>query len=122
MLSAARALLALAGGPAFLVLGGMAELGLDSDTLHRDCGRELASLGPSTLIAVGEAAAPLAAGFGAAGGRVLACPDQDAAATVLAREAPAGARLLVKGSRSTAMERVLDSLVDDHDWTEDSTS
>jgi len=108
MVAAVRALLALPGtGRAVALLGWMAELGPDSDAIHAQTGRELAALGLDELVTVGETAAPLAAGFDAAGGRAHHCDALAAAADHLARSTAPGDRILVKGSRSAAMERVL---------------
>ena len=118
LVAAARALLALpGGGRAVAVLGHMAELGADSDAIHRDCGRELAGLGLDALLAVGAAAAPLAAGFDAAGGDAHHCGSHAEAADWLVRSSVPGDRILVKGSRSAAMERVL-TLLQAHFATE----
>ena len=63
--------------------------------------------GVPVLVAVGEQARPLGQGFDAAGGTAHYCASVDeAAAWVLAHTAP-GDRILVKGSRSAAMERIL---------------
>jgi UDP-N-acetylmuramoyl-tripeptide--D-alanyl-D-alanine ligase len=119
MLAAAEMLMELAGGAATAVLGHMAELGPDSDQLHRQCGAALAQLGLDRLLVVGEAARPLAQGHAAAGGIVESCNDHDAAASRLADLCGPGDRILVKGSRSAAMERVIVALQERHGWTED---
>ncbi|MCB1185180.1 UDP-N-acetylmuramoyl-tripeptide--D-alanyl-D-alanine ligase, partial [bacterium] len=108
MVAAGRALLALpGGGAAVAVLGHMAELGPDAATLHRETGAALHEAGVPVLVAVGEQARPLGQGFDAAGGTAHYCASVDeAAAWVLAHTAP-GDRILVKGSRSAAMERIL---------------
>ncbi len=111
MRSAAASVLALPGdGRTIAVLGHMAELGRDSDRQHHETGSELARLGIDLLVAVGEAAAPLADGFAAAGGRIQRCADRDAAVRWLVANTVAGDRLLVKGSRSAAMETIVDRL------------
>ncbi|MEZ4388455.1 MAG: UDP-N-acetylmuramoyl-tripeptide--D-alanyl-D-alanine ligase [Candidatus Krumholzibacteriia bacterium] len=119
MLAAARMLCDLPGGAAVAVLGMMAELGPESDRLHRECGTALAHLDLALLVAVGAGIAPLAEGFAAAGGRVEACTDPDAAAAVLAAATVPGDRILVKGSRSAGMERVLAALADRQGWKEE---
>jgi UDP-N-acetylmuramoyl-tripeptide--D-alanyl-D-alanine ligase len=108
--AAAEALLALAGGATWAVVGGMGELGPDSEALHEVAGRRLAELGIARLVAVGENARPLARGFDAAGGRVEYCATHAQAAQRLAERSAVGDRILVKGSRSMAMERVLEEL------------
>lgn len=103
MAAAARALAELPGdGRLLAVLGAMAELGPRSDALHHETGAALREAGLHLVWAVGEAARPLAAGFGAAGRTV---PDLDAALTAVLAEVRPGDRLLVKGSRSAGMER-----------------
>jgi UDP-N-acetylmuramoyl-tripeptide--D-alanyl-D-alanine ligase len=108
--AAAEALLALAGGTTWAVVGGMGELGPDSEALHEAVGRRLAELRVARLIAVGENARPLARGFDAAGGIAEYCATHAEAAHLLAERSAVGDRILVKGSRSTAMERVLEEL------------
>jgi UDP-N-acetylmuramoyl-tripeptide--D-alanyl-D-alanine ligase len=119
MVAAAGMLCDLAGGAAVAVLGHMAELGPDSDRLHRDCGAALARLTLDRLVAVGEGARPLADGHAAAGGTVDRCDDQRAAAALLAASCRPGDRILIKGSRSAAMELVIAALEQQHGWTED---
>ncbi len=108
--AAAAALLTLAGGTTWAVVGGMGELGPDSEALHEAAGRRLAEAGIARLIAVGEKARPLARGFDAAGGMAEYCATHAEAARLLGEQSAAGDRILVKGSRSTAMERVLEEL------------
>ncbi len=122
MLAAARTLVELPGGSATAVLGGMAELGPDSPRLHRECGAELAGLGLHRLLTVGELARDLAAGYMGAGGVAHTCRDHEEAAAILATETTAGDRLLVKGSRSLAMETVIEILETEHGWREGATS
>jgi UDP-N-acetylmuramoyl-tripeptide--D-alanyl-D-alanine ligase len=108
--AAAEGLLALAGGATWAVVGGMGELGQGSEALHEATGRRLAELGIAHLVAVGENARPIAQGFDAAGGMVEYCADHAQAARLLVARTAVGDRLLVKGSRATAMERVLEEL------------
>jgi UDP-N-acetylmuramoyl-tripeptide--D-alanyl-D-alanine ligase len=110
MATAAEALLSLAGGTAWAVVGGMGELGPESVELHRQTGRKLAASGIARLLAVGERSRPLAAGFDAAGGMAEYCATHAEAAQRLAARSAPGDRILVKGSRSAAMEGVLEEL------------
>jgi UDP-N-acetylmuramoyl-tripeptide--D-alanyl-D-alanine ligase len=119
VVAAARMLADLRGGRAYAVLGHMAELGPDSDRLHRECGASLAALDLAGLVTVGGEAAPLAEGHEASGGLTVRCDDPAAAAAWLDRHTGEDDRILLKGSRSAAMERVLDVLGDVHGWTED---
>jgi UDP-N-acetylmuramoyl-tripeptide--D-alanyl-D-alanine ligase len=110
VVAAASALLALPGGTAIAVLGVMAELGPESEMLHESTGRRLRELGVDRLVAVGDGAQGLAAGFAAAGGGAASCPDAVAAVRWLEEHATAGARILVKGSRVAGMEEVVTRL------------
>ncbi len=108
MAAAARALVALpGGGRAIAALGAMAELGDDSHRIHVETGRQVAAAGVGMLVAVGENARGLREGFDAAGGSGHYCASVEEAAALLARIAARGDRLLVKGSRSAGMERLL---------------
>ncbi len=108
VVSAASALVGLAGRRAVAVLGAMAELGTGSAELHFETGRRVAQAGVHVLVAVGPEAAPLAAGFRDAGGRAHALATREEAAAWLVRHAAAGDKVLIKGSRSSGMEAVLD--------------
>ncbi len=89
------------------VLGHMAEMGADSEAHHLTVGRQMATAGLDILLAVGEAAAPLAHGFMDAGRTGYVFADVNSAAEwLLARSADID-RILVKGSRSAAMEQIL---------------
>ncbi len=107
MVHAARALASLAGeGRRIGVLGLMGELGPDSEDIHRRTGADLRTAGLDIVIAVGGAR-PLAAGFAAAGGEAETVDDHEAAAARLASLLRRGDRVLLKGSRCAAIERVL---------------
>jgi UDP-N-acetylmuramoyl-tripeptide--D-alanyl-D-alanine ligase len=86
------------------VLGTMAELGPDTERFHREIGELAGELGIDVLITVGEAALPIGDAFH--GERYAAATPEEAGALLeeLARE---GDRVLVKGSRSAGLERVL---------------
>ena len=112
------ALVAVAGRHrrSFAVLGGMAELGDDSEQEHRSVGQAVARLGIARLIAVGEAARPLADGAdleGSWAGRSGWVPDADAALELIRRELAPGDVVLVKASRSVGLEVLADALTDD---------
>jgi UDP-N-acetylmuramoyl-tripeptide--D-alanyl-D-alanine ligase len=97
----------LAASPAdrrVAVLGTMAELGPDGERYHREIGELATELGIDVLVTVGEAALPIGAAFD--GERYAAGTPEEAGAMLeeLARE---GDRVLVKGSRSAGLERVL---------------
>lgn len=103
----ASALLELEGGEPVAVLGSMRELGPTAPALHRETGAALKGLGLSRLWAFGEFAGDLAAGFGPG---ALAFPDfeplRDEPGGLGA--IPAGARILVKGSRFWRSERAVE--------------
>ncbi len=113
MVAAARTLVTLpagAGSRALAVIGTMAELGERSAELHRRTGAELLEAGLVGIVVVGSTAEPLARGFAAAGGRADTCADADDAADWLARNSVPGDRILVKGSRSAGLEKVIERL------------
>ncbi|HVL80990.1 MAG TPA: UDP-N-acetylmuramoyl-tripeptide--D-alanyl-D-alanine ligase [Actinomycetota bacterium] len=98
-----RTVMEMAGDrPAWAVLGEMAELGPLADEQHRRIGRIAAALGFEVVAAVGSGAALIAEGAGGVATRV----DDAREAAELIRTAPAGAVVLVKGSRVTGLERV----------------
>ncbi len=108
MAAAARSLVALpGGGRTVAVLGKMAELGPEAEEIHRQVGRRVREAGVETLVAVGENARGLREGFDAAGGVGHYCASVEEAAVLLAGITAPGDRLLVKGSRSAGMERLL---------------
>ena len=111
MRSAVEALLALAGGRGIAVLGTMAELGPDSVEIHRATGADLYGLGLDFLLTVGAEAVPLAEGFRAAGGEALDCRSHDEAVAWIRQQVRAGDRVLVKGSRSAAMDEIVSEVV-----------
>ena len=86
------------------VLGTMAELGPDSPAFHREIGEEAAALGIDVLVTVGEAAVGYAEGFG---GETYYAGTPEEAGSLLEELALPGDRVLVKGSRSAGLERVL---------------
>ena len=110
VVTAVASLLAWTGGRTVAVLGRMAELGVDSERLHAETGRELAGLGLDVLVSVGPEAEGLAAGFAAAGGDSHHCGTRAAAVDWLVAATAAGDRVLVKGSRSAAMEEIVEGL------------
>ena len=99
-----EALVAL-GGRAWVVLGNMAELGVEVDALHREVGTHASKVGVEKLFCLGEHAAHAAQG---AGDIAQAFGDIGILVQTLRanlRQSP-GVNLLVKGSRSAKMERV----------------
>jgi UDP-N-acetylmuramoyl-tripeptide--D-alanyl-D-alanine ligase len=97
----------LAASPAerrIAVLGTMAELGPDAERYHREIGRHADAAGLDLLVTVGEEALPFAAEFG---GETHAVATPEEAGALLEELVQPGDRVLVKGSRSTGLERVV---------------
>jgi UDP-N-acetylmuramoyl-tripeptide--D-alanyl-D-alanine ligase len=86
------------------VLGTMAELGEGSERYHREIADLVSSLGIDVLVTVGDGALPYADGFN---GEVHSVATPEEAAGVLEEAAGPGDRVLIKGSRSVGLERVL---------------
>ena len=97
----------LAAAPAerrIAVLGEMAELGEGAGDFHREIGAEADRLGIDVLITVGEGALAYTGAFGQES-YAVASPEE--AGALLEELAHPGDRVLVKGSRSAGLERVL---------------
>ncbi|MGE4535066.1 UDP-N-acetylmuramoyl-tripeptide--D-alanyl-D-alanine ligase [Halomonas sp.] len=107
---AALALLAALPAPRWCLLGAMGELGEASERLHAEVGRHARELGIDFLGTLGEAARPASRAFGDAGCHF---DDREALTRHVLDHLPPGASVLVKGSRSAAMERVVAALRDD---------
>jgi UDP-N-acetylmuramoyl-tripeptide--D-alanyl-D-alanine ligase len=106
-MSMRAALTHLADTPAerrIAVLGTMAELGPDAVAHHREIGSEAARLGLDVLVTVGEDALAYAEPFD---GERYAVATPEEAGALLEEIAQPGDRVLVKGSRSVGLERVL---------------
>jgi UDP-N-acetylmuramoyl-tripeptide--D-alanyl-D-alanine ligase len=103
--SAAIATLASSGADAWLVLGDMKELGPDAEALHAQMGEQARNARIARLWTVGPLARAASAAFGE---RAAHFESQEALVAAL-REAmdkaeAARLRILVKGSRSSAMD------------------
>ena len=86
------------------VLGAMAELGPGSDDYHREIGAHAAAVGIDLLVPVGEAALGYSERFE---GETHAVATPEEAGALLEVLAQPGDRVLIKGSRSVGLERVL---------------
>jgi len=86
------------------VLGTMAELGRDSAEYHREIGEHAAARGVDLLVPVGEEALAYTGGFD---GETQPVATPEEAGSLLEEVARPGDRVLVKGSRSVGLERVL---------------
>lgn len=107
---------ARSGSPFVAVLGEMRELGSVSRLLHLQVGRAFGAAKPARLIAMGEMGLEFLKGAQEAGLDESLCfhaADHDEAVDYLNRFAPAGAWILVKGSRLMAMEKVVQKITDD---------
>lgn len=96
--------------PRWAVLGDMAELGAHAALLHHGCGAYARSVGVDRLFGLGPLSAHTAAGFGNGGYSFTGLPELLGA---LHAQLQRGTSILVKGSRSAHMERVVDALRDD---------
>ena len=130
-LNAAIDTLASGGGDRWLVLGDMRELGEDAVSLHAEVGRRAKASGIARLYALGELSAAAAEAFGQGGSvfdshaALAAVLHADIAIEqhiVAAKEGVAdavpevfsGLRVLIKGSRGSAMDRIVkDMLIKD---------
>lgn len=98
--------LACLPAPRWFALGAMGDLGEASSALHAEVGAYAAALGVDAFYTLGNAAKPASAAFG--DGRHF--DDYAALEAHLHSALPAGASLLVKGSRSAGMERLIAAL------------
>jgi UDP-N-acetylmuramoyl-tripeptide--D-alanyl-D-alanine ligase len=106
-LGAALELLSTAGDERIAVLGNMGELGPDAARLHRECGEKARALGIDALFTLGDLAREAAAGFGTSSRHF---DSVEALAAELKPLLKSGVTVLVKGSRSARMERVVAAL------------
>ncbi len=110
-LTAAIDTLALEASPRWLVLGDMAELGPKAPALHARCGALAKARGIDRLYAVGPMSLAAADAFGDGAqhyARVETLIDE------LRAQWQPGVTVLVKGSRSARMERVVEALAGSH--------
>lgn len=101
---AALELLAALPGPRWCLLGAMGELGEASERLHADIGDYARELGIDFLGTFGEAARAASLAFGPGGCHF---DEREALTRHALNHLPPGASVLVKGSRSAAMEQVV---------------
>jgi UDP-N-acetylmuramoyl-tripeptide--D-alanyl-D-alanine ligase len=108
--STAAAIDALAeiGGENWLVLGDMREIGNDEIAMHVEIGRRAKASGIRRLYALGALSSAAAQAFGE-GGSVH--ESHAALAQTLAADLRDGVRVLVKGSHSSAMDRIVTALL-----------
>ena len=95
--------------PRWLVLGDMGELGPEGASLHAEAGRRARRHGVERLLVIGELGVEAARAFGDGATHFADCT---ALVDRLRDELPDGATVLVKGSRSMAMERVVEAIAE----------
>lgn len=105
--AAAVATLAAEPGRRVLVMGDMLELGADARRLHAGIGTQAKQAGIERLHAVGALGAAAVEAFGPG---AVHHADQGALIDALGEELAAGVTALVKGSRGSAMDRVVAAL------------
>ncbi|MFC3813539.1 UDP-N-acetylmuramoyl-tripeptide--D-alanyl-D-alanine ligase [Lysobacter sp. GCM10012299] len=106
-LAAAIDTLSEGGGEAWLVLGDMRELGVDAEAMHAEAGRRAKSARIARLFTLGPYSAAAAAAFGEG---AMHFESHDALADALRAQLHQGVRVLVKGSRGSAMDRIVTAL------------
>jgi UDP-N-acetylmuramoyl-tripeptide--D-alanyl-D-alanine ligase len=99
--------LAECAAPRILVVGDMRELGRDGRRLHAEIGALARARGIERLYAVGELSAAAAREFGSQAHHYA---DQASLIDELRGELAPGATVLVKGSRGSAMDKVVSAL------------
>ncbi|MGB5471341.1 MAG: UDP-N-acetylmuramoyl-tripeptide--D-alanyl-D-alanine ligase [Woeseiaceae bacterium] len=104
---AAAEFLSQLSGESWLVLGDMKELGSDAAALHREVGEAARACGIDRLFGLGDLSRNTVEGFGEHAswyGSIDALVDE------LSQKLSSSVNVLVKGSRSMHMERVVDAL------------
>ena len=107
---AAIEVLASLDGRKWLVLGEMAELGVFAPQAHTEIGEFARAAGIERLYATGALMAGAVAGFGAGAHWFAETAALTAALSAALSDAGSELRLLIKGSRSNRLERVVDAL------------
>ena len=96
----------------WLVLGDMAELGATANAIHAQAGRDIQTSGVSRLFTFGELSRNTSQAFGAGGAHFTTLPELvDALRSELLSMTRPAPIILVKGSRSMQMERVVEMLL-----------
>ncbi len=98
-------------GRRIAVLGGMGELGVESERGHRSVGEVAGREKIGCVISVGESARWIADAAESGGvGEVIRTADADEAARILRSLAQPGDTVLVKASRSARLERIVQAM------------
>jgi UDP-N-acetylmuramoyl-tripeptide--D-alanyl-D-alanine ligase len=93
----------------WLVLGDMAELGADTESLHRQVGQRARELGVRHLLATGEASRHAVEAFGPGAEYYT---EKAQLIERLSAGLTSNSIALIKGSRMMAMEQVVNALLD----------
>ncbi len=93
------------------VAGTMRELGAESAVLHREIAGELAGLAPDLLVLVGDFVPAFEAIRGRYSGEIVGAADAGAAGPLLASRLRGDELVFLKGSRGTALERILPAII-----------
>ena len=107
---AAIEVLSTAPGHRFLVLGDLAELGPEAEQLHEMLGRQVREAGIESLYCLGDLSCAAVHGFGAGAEWFR---DHDSLICALKERLTKGNVVLIKGSRSARMERVVNALLEE---------
>ncbi|WP_404358223.1 UDP-N-acetylmuramoyl-tripeptide--D-alanyl-D-alanine ligase [Methylotuvimicrobium sp. KM1] len=99
------------GGEPWVVLGAFGELGPESAEIHREMGEDMKAIGVKRLFATGSDARNTVQSFGEGG---IFYETQDELTEALKREMNGHETLLVKGSRTQRMERVVGAIVENY--------
>lgn len=105
---AAIEMLASCKGTLTLVLGAMRELGDDAAAMHAEIGEFAAAAGIDRLVAVGEELLPAVESFGE---HAQWYADREQAISALQSNLGGSDTVLIKGSRSVGMEKILHALI-----------
>lgn len=108
--------LAETSGEKIFLFGGMAELGSEADSMHRDIGRYASEKNIDTLFVCGDFAESVIAGYTADNNLLAGAAFKTKEALIDAYKAKKfakGATVLVKGSRSAGMDEVVQALACD---------
>jgi UDP-N-acetylmuramoyl-tripeptide--D-alanyl-D-alanine ligase len=104
------------GRGALAILADMKELGVQSEELHAQMGREAARLGIERVVFVGDCGRAFSGGFTSEGGdprALTTAPDKEAAWSAVASDLRSFGAILVKGSRAMKMETIVDRILEE---------